>query len=497
VLDDFSGDRWKVGLPRSADFLEPAGALRRRNQTRELITMEGLANRELAGGSFPVRYIVGGTEIKQSVRGLVSLDERLPRGFQYTVWSYRPPVTAAELRRSPPDYPAALTRGDFFDVGRSVAVPAFGARDRAGSVRSLIAFNPELRRYRPLERLAEQVAGRARTPYDAVASLEKWFLVSGGFRYSNHPPVTSPPLVGFVTQTRLGYCQYFAGAMTLMLRYLGIPARVAVGFAGGTYNAHQHAWLVTDRDSHAWVEVWFRGYGWIPFDPTPPASGAAPRQTLAGTTAGLAGSKSAASPTADAAGGSGGNSALSDELSRQNGLVRGHEPAASQVPIGRGGRRDLSSRGLSLLLLLGAMVAAVGAIVATKAGSRWRRRVRRDPRGVAAACREELASFLVDQRMEVPRSATLRELGELVQRELGIRPAPFVAAATAARFAPEDVAAAAAGTARRELRALLGDARRGLTWWERLRGLVSLRSLGRQAPAIDASASLESVSVGS
>ena len=84
----------------------------------------------------------------------------------------------------------------------------------------------------------------------------------------------SPLLVNFVTKTHAGYCQYFAGAMALMLRYLGIPARVAVGFAGGTYDPNRRLWNVTDREAHAWVEVWFKGYGWLPFDPTPAASGA-------------------------------------------------------------------------------------------------------------------------------------------------------------------------------------------------------------------------------
>jgi hypothetical protein len=105
------------------------------------------------------------------------------------------------------------------------------------------------------------------------------------------------------------------------------------------------------------------------------------------------------------------------------------------------------------------------------------RTVRRDPRGVAAACRQELASFLLDQRIETPRSATLGELGELMRHEFGARPEAFVAAATAARFGPVDSAAGAAVTARRELRALLGVARHSLTKWERLRGLLSLRSL--------------------
>ena len=104
----------------------------------------------------------------------------------------------------------------------------------------------------------------------AAAALESWFRSTGGFRYTNHPPVfPDAPLVGFVAQSRAGYCQHFAGAMALMLRYLGVPARVAVGFSSGTYQPKQGVWTVTDHDAHAWVEAWFRGYGWLPFDPTP------------------------------------------------------------------------------------------------------------------------------------------------------------------------------------------------------------------------------------
>ena len=79
-----------------------------------------------------------------------------------------------------------------------------------------------------------------------------------------------------MTKTKRGYCQHFAGAMALMLRYLGIPARVAAGFSSGVYDEERKQWTVYDRDAHTWVEVWFNGYGWLPFDPTPG------RGTLAG-----------------------------------------------------------------------------------------------------------------------------------------------------------------------------------------------------------------------
>jgi len=123
--------------------------------------------------------------------------------------------------------------------------------------------------YRPLWQDAARLTAKARSPYEATLVLERWFRSGGGFRYEEHPPVssTNPPLVDFVEVTRAGYCQHYAGAMAVMLRMLGIPSRVAVGFTAGTWKAG--VWTVTDHQAHAWVEAWFAGFGWLAFDPTP------------------------------------------------------------------------------------------------------------------------------------------------------------------------------------------------------------------------------------
>ena len=102
----------------------------------------------------------------------------------------------------------------------------------------------------------------------------------------------------------------------------------------------------------------------------------------------------------------------------------------------------------------------------------------RDPRRLAAACRQELADYLLDQRIDAARSATLHELGALVRHELAVDPDAFVGAATAARFGPPAGAAPAARRARRELRALLRGVRVRLPARDRVRGLLSLRSFG-------------------
>ena len=483
VLDDFKGNAWAIGTPRPGDSLEPPAARRRKNQTPEVVTVLALADAHLVGGSIPMRFEAsGGAPLVRFGPGFAALNQNLPQGFRYTAWSYTRRPTAVALRRSPPEYPSELTNEGLLDIGDGVAAPPFGAPNRAAQVLAFVAQERDLDEYLPLARLAEQKAGGARTPYDAVEQLEQWFVSSGTFRYSNHPPVVGPPLVGFVTRTHAGYCQYFAGAMALMLRYLGIPARVAVGFAGGTYDSKQRIWNVSDREAHAWVEVWFKGYGWLPFDPTPAAPGAAPRQTQAGVPA--PGRRGAGGSTPSAAGGTAAADNTSPaelKLKGVNGFGDGRHPhSSSQVPdvgVGSGG----NDRSRPLLLLLAALAAAVGGIALTKVGFRVSRNARRDPRSVAAACRQELTSFLVDQRVETPRSATLGELGDLFRREFAVQPGAFVAAATAARFGPPEEAAAAARTAKRELQALLEIARRSLSWRERARGLVSLRSLTRPA----------------
>jgi hypothetical protein len=90
------------------------------------------------------------------------------------------------------------------------------------------------------------------------------------------------PLDAFLFRDRLGYCQQFSGAMALLLRMGGVPARVVSGFSPGTFDRERGEFVVRDLDAHSWVEVYFPRIGWVTFDPTPasaPASGAASLNT--------------------------------------------------------------------------------------------------------------------------------------------------------------------------------------------------------------------------
>jgi hypothetical protein len=262
--------------------------------------------------------------------------------------------------------------------------------------------------------------------------------------------------------------------MALMLRYLGIPSRVAVGFASGRYRHGE--WVVSDRDAHMWVEVWFRGWGWIPFDPTPGRGG-------------LAGSYSASSPSFDITAaaavlaGKKGFRQFGDTLANTLGFgtkartspdVPQLGTAAAGAASTNGHPRDWGILRLLALVLAGAVVLLVLAKLLRR-GSRF---LTRDPRRLAGACRAELRDFLLDQGVDVPASATLRELAALVESEFLVEAGAFGLHATAARFAPRVGAREAARAMRRDLRALRRGMRRALSRSERVRGLLSLRSLG-------------------
>jgi hypothetical protein len=223
---------------------------------------------------------------------------------------------------------------------------------------------------------------------------------------------------------------------------------------------------VTDHDAHTWVEVWFRGYGWLPFDPTPG------RGRLDASYSASSQSFDASSAAALVGAGTAIQRLLQTEALKTSSSVRGEH--ARSVPVAEPARhRALLIVGLVVLGLVGTGFA----LFLAKAVRRRARYLTSDPRRIAAACRSELAEILTDQRIDVPRSATLQELGELLDSRLEVGASVFVEAAGGARFAAPSAAARAASRARAEARELRRVLRQRLSAFERLSGALSLRSL--------------------
>jgi transglutaminase-like putative cysteine protease len=120
--------------------------------------------------------------------------------------------------------------------------------------------------------LARQITERADNPYDKSRALELYLRSHYGYTLDLAGAPPSDPLAYFLFQKRAGHCEYFAAAMTVMLRSVGIPARLVNGFLTGEYNDVGGDFIVRASDAHSWVEVFFPSYGWMTFDPTPPAS---------------------------------------------------------------------------------------------------------------------------------------------------------------------------------------------------------------------------------
>ncbi len=120
--------------------------------------------------------------------------------------------------------------------------------------------------------LARQITARDASPYDKARTIEGYLHSHYGYTLDLSGPPQADPLAYFLFQKRAGHCEYFAAAMAVMLRTLGIPARYVNGFQTGEYNDVAGDLVVRASDAHSWVEAYFPGFGWLTFDPTPPSN---------------------------------------------------------------------------------------------------------------------------------------------------------------------------------------------------------------------------------
>ncbi|MFI0416901.1 DUF3488 and DUF4129 domain-containing transglutaminase family protein [Spongiactinospora sp. 9N601] len=164
------------------------------------------------------------------------------RGLRYQVISGEPRATADRLKGSGEPVPEV--------AARYLSLPQ--------------GLPPQVREE------AERVTRNRKTPYEKAVRLQEWFTDDGDFTYSVNTKSghSNSALLDFLISSRVGYCEQFAAAMAVMARTLGIPARVAVGYTGGTPLGGGR-WQVGTHDMHAWPELYFEGVGWLPFEPTP------------------------------------------------------------------------------------------------------------------------------------------------------------------------------------------------------------------------------------
>jgi len=294
VLDSFDGYRWErsvdddlppletptqveAGTPAASGYLNRDWVVRTEFEVRELSSESVIA----PGAALEA----DGVELDPSSSGtMFAEDGTLGEGDSYTILSYAPDPSAEDMRRAPDRYRPALARHTTVGLPRReitgddpairyrppVVVPLRGASDSTGAAERAarrLSGSP----YGDIYGLARRVTAGTATTYDAVKAIE--VHLQNSYAYVEDVPPEQLPLRAFLFEQRAGYCQQFSGAMALMLRMLGIPARVPTGFSPGLRDPDRlDRFQVRDLEAHSWVEVYFTGIGWVPFDPTPAAA---------------------------------------------------------------------------------------------------------------------------------------------------------------------------------------------------------------------------------
>ncbi|PSQ04663.1 transglutaminase [Halobacteriales archaeon QS_6_71_20] len=240
--DRYTGGRWvRSGEARPYDggLASPPGETERLSQT---VTARGQLDAlpaawkpvELSGRAADTAQVTDNDGLRPGAT--------LLENDTYTVVSERPTATSGELRRAGTDYP--------------------------GSVRSRYTQLPDSTPDRVGERTAEVLErADASNPYDAAVAVERYLERSK--EYSLDVPNPQGNVADeFLFEMDSGYCVYYATTMVVMLRTQGVPARFVTGYTSGQ-QVSEDEYVVRGLDSHAWVEVYFPGHGWIRFDPTP------------------------------------------------------------------------------------------------------------------------------------------------------------------------------------------------------------------------------------
>jgi transglutaminase-like putative cysteine protease len=284
VVTEYTNETWHAAsfTPDSADPVEQ-GIAADGNLSTTLLAGAGqvaysVTDRSLNSPYLPVPEhltaltgLQGSWYVDHSTRTVFGVDQASSADQRWQAIAADVPVSPAALRA----VPAPPTTAP--DHGRDSTIPGRLAAD------------------------ATTVTAGLATPYDKVLAIQNWFLQN--FQYSTDTISATPaPGSSYLDQfldDQSGYCQQFASAMALMVQSIGLQARVVVGYTQGTQQP-DGTWVVKGRDAHAWPEVYFAGFGWVRFEPTPAGSGVGqgsvqrpPYATGAagGTTTGTQGSK--------------------------------------------------------------------------------------------------------------------------------------------------------------------------------------------------------------
>jgi hypothetical protein len=235
-----TGDGFFKTASAQSSFRPPAMALRQEIliEALDTTTLFGVSYMEKVKGAFPAA--------QTDEMGAFYLPYPVSTRFQYTAISFPELLRKADRETITPDYPKAIT-------DRFLQLPALSPRVRE---------------------LAERITETSGASYHKARALEEYLKQNYQYTLDVGGEASKNPTEDFLFIRKTGYCEHYASAMVVLLRTLGIPARLATGFLPGEWNDFGQYYTVRKLDAHAWVEVYFPASGWVTFDPTPSVIGA-------------------------------------------------------------------------------------------------------------------------------------------------------------------------------------------------------------------------------
>ena len=304
-LDGFEGTRWvRAGLRPDQGFFSNRGADVVPNPKWEeniRVSLAGIRTDQVIGaGSTLSLNRLRLHQVPVGSPGTWAVLGQLHDGDTYNARVYVPRPSPDQLAAAGTNYP------DVTELYRSMRLPGAGGHPARGvemvfrpfgSHQQPVALGPtatvaeqgdRVLAHSPYARtyaLARRLADGAANPYDFARRVND-YLNTGRYVYSEDPPKRAVPLDAFLFRDYRGYCQQFSGAMALLLRMGGVPARVAAGFSPGSLDPQRGQYIVRDVDAHSWVEAFFPRYGWITFDPTPAVAPARAQESFDPVTTG-------------------------------------------------------------------------------------------------------------------------------------------------------------------------------------------------------------------
>ena len=264
--------------------------------------------------------------------------------------------------------------------------------------------------------LAQSITAKAKSPFAKALAMQR-YLTGPSFVYDTSVPASDSidALSQFLLVTKRGFCQQFAASMAVLARIVGIPSRVAVGFTHGV-RQNDGSWLVTTHDAHAWPELYFPGFGWLPFEPTPRGDGQAIAPTFTRTEPGALNDVGPTTPAATPSSSPGLSAAIRKQLERET-----QSPTTSA-------RRTQRSGGLSWWWLTAVpflLLPVPGLARAAQRRRRWRHVRTGAP--AAHASWAELRASAIDAGVGWVDGITPRAAGRLLVTDASLDPAASAA----------------------------------------------------------------------